>query len=157
MPQGSLFSSFVCSHSTGNNPGGSEVEVSAHNVGDLGSIPGLESSPGEGNGNPLQYPCLGNPKDGGAWWAIVHGVTKSWTRLSHFTSPQSTGGASDKDPVCQCRRHKRPSLSPWVGKIPWRKKWQPTSVFLPGESHGQRSLAGYSPQQLDSNRSQSRK
>ena len=40
---------------------------------------------GEGNGTPLQYPCLENPMDGGAWWAAVHGVTKSWTRLSDFT------------------------------------------------------------------------
>ena len=45
-------------------------------------IPGLGRSPGEGNGNPLQYSCLGNPMDGGAWWAVVHGAAKSWTRLS---------------------------------------------------------------------------
>ena len=54
--------------------------MSAHNVGDLGSIPGLGRSPGEGNGNPLQYSCLENPMDGGAWWATVHGVAKSRTR-----------------------------------------------------------------------------
>ena len=48
-------------------PGVSEVKASACNVGDLGSIPGSGSSPGEGNGNPLQYSCLENPKDGGAW------------------------------------------------------------------------------------------
>ena len=47
------------------------------NAGDLGLIPELGRSPGEGNGNPLQYPCLGNPMDRGAWEAIVHGVTKS--------------------------------------------------------------------------------
>ena len=52
-------------------------------AGDLGLIPGLGRSPGEGNGNPLQYSCLENPMDGGAWWATVHGVTKSRTRL-HF-------------------------------------------------------------------------
>ena len=46
-------------------------------------------------------------------------------------------------PACQCRRHKRCRFDPWVGKIPWRTAWQPTPVFLPGESHGQRSLAGY--------------
>jgi len=45
----------------------------------------LGRSPGEGNGNPLQYSCLENPMDGGAWWATVHRVTKSWTRLSNFT------------------------------------------------------------------------
>ena len=47
--------------------GGSEVKASACNVGDLGSIPGSGRSPGEGNGNPLQYPCLENPMDGGTW------------------------------------------------------------------------------------------
>ena len=67
-------------------PGGSEVKASACNVGDLGSIPGSGRSPGEGSGTPLQYSCLKNPMDGGAWWATVHEVAKSWTRLSHFTS-----------------------------------------------------------------------
>ena len=70
-------------------PGGSEVKASAHNVGDLGSIPGLGRSPGEGTGNPLQYSCLENPMDGGAWWATVHGVAKSRTRLSDFTHLQT--------------------------------------------------------------------
>ena len=63
-------------------PGGSEVKASACNAGDLGLIPGSGRSPGEGNGNPLQYSCLENPMDGGAWWAIVHGVAKSLTRLT---------------------------------------------------------------------------
>ena len=58
---------------------GSEVKASAYNAGILGSIPGLGRSPGEGNGNPLQYSCLENPIDGGAWWATVHGVTNSQT------------------------------------------------------------------------------
>ena len=53
-------------------PGGAEVKESACNVGDLGLIPGSGRSPGEGNGNPLQYSCLENPMDGGAWWATVH-------------------------------------------------------------------------------------
>ena len=66
-------------------PGGSEVKVPASDVGDLGSIPGSGRSPGEGNGNPLQYFCLGNPIDGGAWWATVHGVAKSRTQLSDLT------------------------------------------------------------------------
>ena len=52
---------------------------------------------------------------------------------------------SGKEPTCQCRRHRRPEFDPWVGKIPWRKKWQPTPVFVPGESRSQRSLVGYSP------------
>ena len=55
------------------------------------------------------------------------------------------GGASDKESACQCRRHKRHRFGPWVGKIPWRRKRQPTPVFLPGEHHGQRRLVGYSP------------
>ena len=52
--------------------------------------------------------------------------------------------ASGKEPTCQCRRHKRCRFDPWVGTISWRRAWQPTPVFLPGESHGQRTLAGYS-------------
>ena len=76
----------------------------------------LNSKDGEGNGTPLQYSCLENPMDGGAWWAAVHGVAKSQTRqatsLSLFTFTH------------------------------WRKKWQPTPVFLPGESQGQGSLMG---------------
>ena len=54
------------------------------------------------------------------------------------------GGAGGKESVCQCKRHKGLGLNPWVGKIPWRREWQPTLVFLPGKSHGQRSLVGYS-------------
>ena len=67
-------------------PRGSEVKTSASNARDLGLIPGLGRFPGEGNGNPLQYSCLENPMDGGAWQATVHGVAKSQTRLSDFTS-----------------------------------------------------------------------
>ena len=61
------------------SPGGSGGKVSACNVGDLGSIPGLGRSPGEGNGSPLQYSCLENPMDGGAWRAAVHGISESDT------------------------------------------------------------------------------
>ena len=60
-------------------------KASAYNAGDPGLIPGLGRFPGEGNGDPLQYYCLENPTDGGAWWATVHGVAKSWTRLSDLT------------------------------------------------------------------------
>ena len=60
-------------------PGGSDGKASACNAGDLGLTPGLGRSPGEGNGNPLQYSCLENPTDGGAWQAIVHKVTRGWT------------------------------------------------------------------------------
>ena len=72
----------------------------------------LELETREGNGVPLQYSCLEHPIDGGAWWATVHGVAKSRTRLSDFTFTH------------------------------WRKKWQPTPVFLPGESQGWGSLVG---------------
>ena len=67
---------------------------------------------GEGNGTPLQYSCLENPMDGGAWWAAVHGVAKSRIRLSDFTF------------------------------MHWRRKWQPPPVFLPGESQGQGEPGG---------------
>ena len=71
---------------------------------------------GEGNGTPLQYSCLENPTGRGAWWAAVHGVVKSRTRLSDFT---------------------------FTFTFPrWRRKWQPTPVFLPGESQGWGSLVG---------------
>ena len=60
-------------------PGSSDGKEFAYNAGDLGLIPGLRRSPGEGNDNPFQYPSLEDPKDSRAWWAIVHGVTKSWT------------------------------------------------------------------------------
>ena len=60
-------------------PGGLEGKASTCNAGDPGSIPESGRSPGEGKGNPLQYSCLENPMDGGAWEAAVHGVAKSWT------------------------------------------------------------------------------
>ena len=63
-------------------PGGSDGKESACKAGDSGSIPGLRRCPGEGNGYPLQYSCLENSMDRETWWAIVHGVSKSWTRLS---------------------------------------------------------------------------
>ena len=69
---------------------------------------------GEGNGTPLQYSCLENPMDRGAWKAAVHGVAEGWTQLSDFT----------------------------FTLMHWRRKWQPTPVFLPGESQGRGSLEG---------------
>ena len=59
-------------------------------AGDPGSIPGSERCPGEGNGNPLRYSCLENPRDGGAWWAAVYGVTQSWIRLKWLSSSSSS-------------------------------------------------------------------
>ena len=62
----------------------------------------------------------------------------------HTVEPSFPGGTSGKGPACQCRRHTSCGLHPWVGKTPWRRARQPTPVFLPGESHGQRSLVGCS-------------
>ena len=81
--------SFVISFRVIGFPGSLDGKASAYNVGDPGSIPGSGRSLGEGNGNPLQYSCLENPMDRGAWWATVHGVAKSRTRLSKFSSLQS--------------------------------------------------------------------
>ena len=64
-----------------NFPGGSDGKKSACHAGDLGLIPRSGRSPGEGNGYSLQYSCLENSMDRGAWWATVHGVTKNWTWL----------------------------------------------------------------------------
>ena len=66
--------------------------------------------------------------------------------IESFSGVQgSPDGASGKEPTCQCRRFKRWGFNPWVGKIPWRRAWKDIPVFLPGESHGQRSWTGYSP------------
>ena len=64
-------------------PSVSKVKNLLASAGEAGSIPGLGRSPGEGNGNPLQYTCLGSSMDRGAWWATVHGLPKSWTHLSN--------------------------------------------------------------------------
>ena len=73
---------------TADFPGGSDGKASGYNVGDLGSIPGSGRSPGEANGNPLQYSCLENPMDGGGWGAAVHGIAKSRSQLSSLTHSQ---------------------------------------------------------------------
>ena len=81
-----------------------------------------------------------------AWRAAVHGVTKSdTTEQLNWTEDSTPGGTSGKEPSGQCRRPKRCRFSPRVGKILWRRKWQLTPVFLPGKSHGLRSLVSYSP------------
>ena len=78
-------------------PGGSDGKESTHEAGDLGSIPGSERSPGEGNGNPLQYSCLENLMDRGAWWATIHGVTKSQTRLKQLSNTHMFPGKSKQE------------------------------------------------------------
>ena len=103
------------------------------------------SCSGEGNGNPLQCSCLENPRDGGAWWTAVYGVSQSRTQLKWLGSSSSMimglpSWLSGKESTCRRLR-----FDPWVGTVPWRRKLQPTPVFLPGGSHGQRSLVGCSP------------
>ena len=98
--------------------GGSGGKESACNAGDWGLIPGSGRSTGEGNGYPLQYSCLENPRDRGAWWAAIYGVTQSRTQLKWLSRSSSNV---------------------------WRREWWPTPVLLPGKSHGWRSLVGYSP------------
>ena len=114
---------------------------------ETGFDPWFGRSPGEGNGYPLQYSGLENSMD-----CIVHGVAKRWTWVSNFHfslylciwqfhCPINLGKAfpggsviKKKKKIClQCRRH---SFHPWVRKIPWKRKWQPTPVFLSGKSHG---------------------
>ena len=72
----------------------------------------------------------------------------TWLLISKSFYSESLGfpgGTSSKELACQCRRCRRLGFGPWIRKISWREAWQPTPVFLPGESHGQKSLAGYSP------------
>ena len=66
----------------------------------------------------------------------------------YFSKDNVDLGASGEETACQCRKCKRHGFDPWLGKTPWRRAWQPTPGFLPGESPGQRSLAGYSPKGL---------
>ena len=72
-------------------------------------------------------------------------VGHDWAGMLRLSSKGLLWWLSDKESVCQCKRRRRLRFSPCVGKIPWRRKWQPTPVFLPEKSHGQRSLLGYSP------------
>ena len=76
--------------------GGSDGKASVYNVGDPGSLPGLGRSPGEGNGNPLQYYCLENPMDRGAWQATVHGVTKKLDTTEGLTLEIPSGARDTK-------------------------------------------------------------
>ena len=122
-------------------------EASVCNARDPGSIPGSGRSPGEGNGNPLQYSCLENFHG----WRNLVGHSPSGRKESrtterfHFTSLHGTllpCGSDGKVSACNAGK---PGFNLWVGKIPWRRKWQPTPVLLPREFHGLRSLVGYSP------------
>ena len=76
-------------------------------------------------------------------WVDQEGVEHFWKSLPFL---QASRWRSGKESACQCRRCKTREFNPWVGQIPWSRKWQPTPVCLPGKSHAQRSLHGYSPQ-----------
>ena len=124
----------------------------------------LRSCIGEGNGTPLQYSCLGNPMDGGAWWAAVHGVVNSWARLSdftftfHFHSLEEEMATHSSVLAWRIPWMEEPGRLQSMGSLRvehdwanslslftfmhWRRKWQPTPVFLPGESQGQGILMG---------------
>ena len=133
----------------------------------MGSIPGMGRSPGRGNGNSLQCSCQENPLDKGGWrgpWGhkdldttkqlsthtplLILSLTISeppslvYFSSSAFNITAHISGFLAGSSCLQCRR---PGFDPWDGKIPWRRKWQPTPVHLPGKSHGRRSLVGYSP------------
>ena len=120
------------------------------------SVPGLEISPGGRNGNWFHYSCLENPMDWGAWRATVQGVTKSWTQLSTHTEkamvPHSgtlawkipwmeEPGGLQSMALLRVGYDWATSLSLFIF-MHWRRKWQPTPVFLPGESQGRGSLVG---------------
>ena len=99
------------------------------------------------NGHELGQ-TLGDDEGQGALAAEVHGFAKSRTRLGDWISTKIcylgvSGGSDGKVSACNAED---PRFHPWIGKIPWRWAWQLTPTFLPGESHGQRSLVGYSPQ-----------
>ena len=89
-----------------------------------------------------------SPRTAGAGSSKLHSLHMHCVRDAffwHFCLAGSWGFPGGKESACHCRKHKRFGFDPWVRKIPSRRKWQPTSVFLPGESHRQRSLARYSP------------
>ena len=122
--------------------------TSAGDARDAGLIPGSGRSPGVGNGAPLQYSCLENPMDRGAWRAIVYGVAKSWPWLSdwaHCLGNISVGLVLNSVwVICSGAvvwTDWATSLSLFTF-LHWRRKWQPTPVFLPGESQGWGSLVG---------------
>ena len=105
---------------------------------------------GEGNGNPLQCSCLENPRDRGAWWAAVYGIAESDTLKYLSSSSINKHGfprwLSGKESACQCWRY---GFDPWVRKIHWRWKWQPTPVLVPRKFYGH-SLVGCNPWDLKS-------
>ena len=108
----------------------SDGKTSAYNAGDPGSISGSGRFPGEGNGNPLQYSCLENPMDRGTWWATVHGVAKSRTRLSNFTftftfhfSLSCIGEGNGNPFQCSCLENPRGGGAWWAAVYGVAQSW----------------------------------
>ena len=129
------------------------LPANAVNIRDSGLISGSGRSPRGGHGDPLRCSCLENPMDRGAWWATVHWVTHSQIRLRwkavapHFRTlalkipwMEKSGGLQSMGSL-RVGHDWATSLSHFTF-MHWRRKWQPTPVFLPGESQGQQSLVG---------------
>ena len=125
--------------------GGSDGEESICNVRDLGSVPRLGRSLGEGHDNPLQNSFMENSQGqkslaGYSPWGSKDSDMTEWLSTAQHLYQGLPRWLSES--ICQCRRF---GLHPWVGKIPWRRKCQPIPIFSPGKSLGHRSLVGYSP------------
>ena len=123
-------------------PGGSDSKESACKAGDPGSIPGSGRSPGVENSTLLYYSCLENSMDRGAWQSTVHGVSHKELNVTDQLFLSLKNSLVKKGQFLHI--YLNAVLFP-TSILPRRNNWQPTPVFLPGESHGQRSLAGYSP------------
>ena len=119
------------------------------NFGELGTSQGLSFTRGDGSQWIsaallfLRERVCGAPQ-GVHGVSILHLCCRELDYTSTHGSVGFPGVASGKEPARQCRRPKKCAFDSWVGKIPWRRSWQPTSAFLPGEAHGQKSLAGCS-------------
>ena len=134
------------------NPTTNAGEVKRHGIDPWVKIPWRRkwqpipvSLPGESHGQSslVGYNSRGGKESDMTEW-LTHQESEFW--FYRFIFVNLLDGTSGKEPACQCRRRKRREPDPArVRKIPWRSAWQPTPIFLPGESHGQRSLADYSP------------
>ena len=129
----------------------SDSKEYACNVGDLALVPGSGRSPGEGNGNPLQCSLMENPHGQRSLESYSPWSPKSWMcltfRASHVTLVV-------KNPPANSGDIKRCEFDSWVEKMPWRREWQPTPVYLHGESYGQRNSVGYSLHRVEKSHTQ---
>ena len=134
---------------------GKESAYNAGVAGMAGSIPGSERSPGRGPGNPLQYSCLENPTDRGAWWATIHRVWKSQKRLQRpsmlasiswgFAVGISGKKKKKKKPTCSAGDTGAPGLIPRWRRFPGGGHGNPLQYSCMDKPHEQRTLVGYSP------------